>query len=279
MIQFPYGIADFRSIRQEGLVYVDRTAHIHDVERLGRILVFLRPRRFGKSLWLQTLANYYDLRRADEFEELFGGLAVGHEPTRLRNRYFVLTWNFSEKGARGGVDEIGRQLNDYVNNQIKDFLVTHSGHLPGSVAIESDAKDTLRHLLTAIRQTPYKLYLLIDEYDNFISEVMVHDAATYRALVETDGPFKELFKTVKAATEGQGLERVFVTGVSPVALNDVTSGFNTSENVSLAPELAALCGFREEEIRGLLRPVAEERDLADEEVEEAVRTMRTWYNG
>ncbi len=279
MIQFPYGIADFRRIRQQGMVYVDRTAAIRDIERLGSILVFLRPRRFGKSLWLRTLAHYYDLRLADEFEELFGGLAIGREPTPLRNRYFVLTWNFSEKGARGGVDEIGRQLNDYVNNQIKDFLVTHSGHLPGSVAIESDAKDTLRHLLTAIRQTPYKLYLMIDEYDNFISEVMIHDASTYRALVETDGPFKELFKTVKAATEGQGLERVFVTGVSPVALNDVTSGFNTSENVSLAPELAALCGFREEEIRDLLKPVAAERNLTGDEVEEAVRTMRTWYNG
>ena len=279
MIQFPYGIADFRSIRQERLVYVDRTAHIHDVEGLGRILVFLRPRRFGKSLWLQTLANYYDLRLAGEFEALFGDLAVGRRPTPLRNRYFVLTWNFSEKGARGGVDEIGRQLNDYVNNQIKDFLVTYSGHLQGSVTIEADAKDTLRHLLTAIRQTPYQLYLLIDEYDNFISEVMVRDAQTYRALVEADGPFKELFKTVKSATEGQGLERVFVTGVSPVALNDVTSGFNTSENVSLAPELAALCGFREQEIRDLLALIAEERDLADEEMGEAVLTMRTWYNG
>ncbi len=279
MIQFPYGIADFRSIRQERMVYVDRTAQIRDGEGLGRILVFLRPRRFGKCLWLQTLANYYGLRRADEFEQLFGGLAVGRQPTALKNRYFVLTWNFSEKGARGGAGEIGRRLNDYVNNQIKDFLVTYSGHLPGTVTIEADAKDTLRHLLTVSRQTPYKLYLLIDEYDNFISEVMVHDAAAYRALVETDGPFKELFKTIKSATEGQGLERVFVTGVSPVALNDITSGFNTSENVSLAPELAALCGFREKDIRDLLAPVAEERNLTDEEVEAAVDTMRTWYNG
>ncbi len=279
MIEFPYGIADFYTIRTQDMVYVDRTAQIRDVESLGRTLVFLRPRRFGKSLWLQTLANYYDFRRKDEFEQLFGGLAIGRRPTPRHNRYFILQWNFSEKGARGGVDELGRQLNDYVNNRIKDFLVSYSGHLPGTVTIEADAKDTFRHLLTAIRQTPYQLYLLIDEYDNFVTEVMVHDADIYRALVRTDGPFKELFKSVKAAVEGQGLERVFVTGVSPIALNDLSSGFNVAKNVSFEPELAALCGFREKEVHDQLQLIAKERGLTDGAVAEAAETMRTWYNG
>jgi hypothetical protein len=118
MLQLPYGIADFRSIRQEGMVYIDRTAHIRDLERLGRVLVFLRPRRFGKSLWLQTLANYYDLRRKDEFDSLFGGLAVGQKPTALRNCYFVLQWHFSSVTARGSVREITESLHGHVSHQV-----------------------------------------------------------------------------------------------------------------------------------------------------------------
>jgi hypothetical protein len=279
MIELPYGIADFHTIRTQGMVYVDRTVHIHDIERLGRVLVFLRPRRFGKSLWLQTLANYYDLRRRAEFDRLFGELAIGREPTPLRNRYFILQWNFSEKSARGDVDVIAGQLNDYVNNQIKNFLVLYSDHLPAPVAIEPDAKDTLRHLLTVISLTPYKLYLLIDEYDNFINEVLVQAPETYRALIDTDGPFRELFKSVKSALEGQGLERVFVTGVSPLALNDMTSGFNNAKNFSLEPRLASLCGFVGSDIRSLLRQVAEHQVLSAAAIEEATETMRTWYNG
>ncbi len=260
------------------MFYLDRTAGIRDLERLGRSQVFLRPRRFGKSLWLQTLATYYDLRLADDFDALFGGLDAGRDPTPHRNRYFVLHWNFSEVSARGSVDEIARHLNDYINQQLEDFLVAHEGHLPGPVKIEAEATGTLRHLLTRIRQTPSRLCLLIDEYDNFVNEVMVRDAETYQALFEADGPFKELFKSVKAGTEGQGLERVFVTGVSPVALNDLTSGFNNAKDLSHHPALATLCGFREEEIRGALDMIAGERDL-EATPEELLDVMRTWYNG
>jgi len=115
MIELPYGIADFHTIRRQGLAYVDRTAYIRELEQRGRPLVFLRPRRFGKSLWLDTLANYYDLTRRDEFEELFGDLDVGQRPTPLRNSYFIMTWDFSELGARGDAKEIAEDLNEYVN--------------------------------------------------------------------------------------------------------------------------------------------------------------------
>jgi len=109
--------------------------------------------------------------------------------------------------------------------------------------------------------------------------VMAKDTTTYRALFELDGPYKQLFKSVKDATEGRGLERVFVTGVSPVALNDLTSGFNIAENVSEVPELASLCGFQEKEIRAILGSIADEKELSSATVEEALETMRTWYNG
>ncbi len=279
MITLPYGIADFRRIRRERMVYIDRTAYIPRIERLGSTLVFLRPRRFGKSLWLQTLANYYDVRRAEEFATLFGDLAAGRAPTPSANRFFILQWNFSVIDPGGGVAQIAESLREHVRSRAKGFISDYEGRLPAEVETEGSAAAILDSLLSSVRKTPYGLYLLIDEYDNFVNEVMARDVDTYRALVRTDGPFKLLFKAVKNATEGEGLERVFITGVSPVALNDLTSGFNIAKNVSLDPELAGLCGFRESEIRGVLEPISHERSLTAEAVEDAVATMRTWYNG
>ncbi len=279
MIQFPYGIADFRRIRREGRVYVDRTAHIRDLEDLGDVLVFLRPRRFGKSLWVQTLATYYDLRYAESFGRIFGGLDIGGRPTAFANRYFVLQWNFSLISPRGGVDEIAKELEEHVRAQVLAFVSDYEEHLPAPVRTDGSAQAMLISLLSVIRKTPYKLYLLIDEYDNFVNEVMVKDVLTYKALFEADGPYKELFKAVKNATEGLGLERVFVTGVSPVALNDLTSGFNVATDVSLKRSLAGLCGFYETELRDLLGAVASERGLPPEEVERLLDVMRAWYNG
>ncbi len=282
MLELPYGIADFQVIRRDRMVYVDRTSYLREVERLGRTLVFLRPRRFGKSLWLQTLATYYDLRYADAFDEIFGGLdiASGEKgPTPLRNRFFVLQWNFSRVSPRGDVEAIAESLEDHVRTRARGFVSEYREYLDEPVDTDSRASTVLDSLLSAVRRTPYKLYLLIDEYDNFVNEVMVKDVSTYQALFEADGPYKELMKSVKNATEGLGLERVFVTGVSPVALNDLTSGFNTATDVSLEPELAALCGFREREIHDLLALVAAERGLSEDAVEEAIDVMETWYNG
>ena len=279
MNELPYGIADFHRIRRQGFVYVDRTAHIRDLERLGSILVFLRPRRFGKSLWLQTLANYYDVRRKDEHEDLFGGLAAGGEAaTPLANRYFVLQWNFSTVDPGGTVAQIAESLREHVSAQAEVFAREYRDFL-APIKVDGSPAAILRSILLAVSETPYKLYLLIDEYDNFVNEVMVQDAGTYRALFGKDGPYKQLFKSVKSGTEGQGLERVFVTGVSPVALNELRDGFNIAEDVSLAPELASLCGFREAELRGILRSVAEDRGLAPGRIDEALDTMRAWYNG
>ncbi|NJL29803.1 MAG: AAA family ATPase, partial [Thermoanaerobaculia bacterium] len=281
MLQFPYGLADFHRIRTQGYLYLDRTAHLHDLERLGNVLVFLRPRRFGKSLWLDTLRCYYDLRFASEFESLFGDLAIGREPTPLHNRYFVLVWDFSRVDPHGSIDAIQRRLNEYLDNELDLFLKGYGEHLPtANVSLREDAGDSLSQVLAAVRTTPYKLYLLIDEYDNFINEVMVRDPETYRALVRADGPVKSLFKSLKASMRGEGLERVFMTGITPVALNDLSSGFNIARDVSRHPSLATLCGFTETEIRGqILEPMVQSGSLDAERIAETMRTLHEWYNG
>jgi hypothetical protein len=278
MLKLPYGIADFHHLITAGYAYVDRTAAIRQVEDLGEALLFIRPRRFGKSLWLDTLRCYYDLRLAGELRSLFGRLAIGRDPTPLANRYFVLVWDFSAVDPRGSADEIGARLHGYVNNTLRTFLSDYRDHLPADVEIEDHPVHSLGNVLAAIRRTPYKLYLLVDEYDNFANEVMTADQGSYGRLVHSDGPFKQLFKWVKMARRGQGLERLFITGVSPVVMSDLSSGLNICENAYLIEELNTLCGFTEGELRELLAHVAAEAETGVD-VEEACAMMRTWYNG
>ncbi|TVR61120.1 MAG: AAA family ATPase, partial [Candidatus Competibacteraceae bacterium] len=173
-MHFPYGIADFRKIREGGYFYVDRTDRIPLLEEAGSQLLFLRPRRFGKSLWLSTLENYYDLARADDFERLFGNLKIGRNPTPLRNRYFILKLNFSMVDPKGDADAIAASLHRHVNNAIEAFAVRYREVLKAPIDCHStDSLSSLSRLLTAISTTPHKLYVLIDEYDNFANEVMI----------------------------------------------------------------------------------------------------------
>lgn len=280
MIELPYGIADFRRIRHQGLVYIDRTGYLHELEKLGRVLVFLRPRRFGKSLWLQTMANYYDLRRLEEHAQLFGDLEVGRRPTPLAHRYLVLQWNFSVINPAGSAARIAESLRDHIASQAKTFAAHYEGRLAAEIEVDGSIPSILDSLLRAVEPTAHPLYLLIDEYDNFINEVLARDESTYRALVEADGPFKLLFKAVKSATEGRGLERIFISGVSPLALNDLTSGFNIARNVTLDPALDGLCGFTEKDLEALLDLLArEEGSAAPPGRADLLTTLRTWYNG
>jgi hypothetical protein len=283
-MKFPYGISDFHAIITEGYFYVDRTAHIRLVEEAGKQLLFLRPRRFGKSLWLSTLENYYDVARADEFETLFGHLAIGQDPTPRHNQYFVLKWDFSAVSPMGEAREIRDALYRYVNVCIQDFAVYYQALLPREITIESeDALISFQSLLTAVRQTPYRLYLLIDEYDNFANEVMMGhhapDQARYQALLYGEGALKTLFKVIKLASAGRGLDRVFITGVSPVVLSDITSGYNVAENIYLLPEFNDLCGFRETEIADALEQIVKDCGLPLKQVRESLKMMRTFYDG
>ncbi|MEM7355307.1 MAG: AAA family ATPase [Acidobacteriota bacterium] len=282
MLKLPYGLADFSRLIRDGYVYIDRTQHLRAIEELGGNLLFIRPRRFGKSLWLRTLAAYYDLRTEGEHDELFGELAVGRDPTPDAHRYFILSWDFSAVSPRGSVSEVAQALNDYVNTTIEGFASDYRDVLP-PVSIRDDATNTLQLLLAAIRRAGHPLYLLIDEYDNFANEVMVRDEGTYSRLVHGDGPFKELMKTVKAATQGQGLERLFVTGVSPMVMSDLSSGMNILADIYQSPELNELCGFRDDEILDLVERIhaasAASGSAPSWTIEEARQTIRRWYNG
>ena len=282
-MKFPYGIADFYGVRTENYFYVDRTGCIPQIEEAGKQLLFLRPRRFGKSLLLSTLENYYDLKKADEFERLFGGLAIGANPTPLRNQYFVLKWDFSVVSPHGDADAIERSLNGYLNSRIEDFAIRYETQLPRSIKLDPvNALISLQSLLSVVQLTQYRLYLLVDEYDNFANEILMNAFGAgqqrYASLLRGEGALKTVFKAIKAAAGG-GLDRVFITGVTPLVLSDVSSGYNVAKNIYFAPPFAALCGFTEAEIGAAVREVVAHCGMPASEADTVLADMRLYYNG
>ncbi len=283
-MKFPYGLSDFRKLITGGYFFIDRTDHLPQIEELGRQLLFLRPRRFGKSLLLSMLAYYYDVNYAAEFEQLFGHLTIGKNPTPLHNQYLVMHWDFSMVQSHGEVTDIERSLNSHLNTQIR--LFTHRYHDRLALQVEIDPVDgtaSLQSALAAIQESPHQLYLLIDEYDNFANEVLMDDSARsqerYEAMLYGDGMFKSLFKVVKGGATGRGLDRVLIAGVSPIVLSDATSGYNVARNVSLEPALHDLCGFWEAEISETLEQITAECAYPPEKAQTSLASMRSFYNG
>nr|VFK24716.1 MAG: Predicted AAA-ATPase [Candidatus Kentron sp. MB]VFK27021.1 MAG: Predicted AAA-ATPase [Candidatus Kentron sp. MB]VFK74939.1 MAG: Predicted AAA-ATPase [Candidatus Kentron sp. MB] len=283
-MKFPYGISDFDSLVTRQFHYVDRTGYIPLLEEAGDQLLFLRPRRFGKSLLLSMLENYYDLNKSDRFQALFGNLAIGQNPTAERNQYFVLKWDFSEISPEGSGEEIRRNLYRYLNDKIKTFSDDYREVLPTSPQIDpEDALSSFRSLLTAIRRTGHSLYLFIDEYDNFANTLMMGHGpirkSRYQAILSGEGCMRVLFKTIKANAGTRGIRRVFLTGVSPVAMSEMTSSYNVAKNIYLRPEFNDLCGFRESEIEQITAEIIRECRLHSSRMGETMDMMRTYYNG
>lgn len=283
-MRFPYGVSDFYKLITRGDLYVDRTDHIPLIENAGDSLLLLRPRRFGKSLLLSTLENYYDVVKADEFERLFGKLTIGQKPTPSHNQYLILRWDFSVIPSRPTFEQQEQVLTGYLNAEMRAFATKYAAYLPYPIELDPTyATASFWSLLSAVQQSNYKLYLLVDEYDNFANEVLMGGQPTsqerYEALVFGEGEFKTIFKAIKAAMAGRGLDRVFIAGVSPVVLHDVSSGFNIAKNVYFREDFNALCGFTESEVSSMVQQVINACTMPSEKFSEALTLMRTYYNG
>ena len=285
MINFPYGMSDFRQIITEGYFYCDRTGVIPLLER-GRTQLFIRPRRFGKSLLLSMLENYYDVARKNAFEELFGRLAIGRNPTPPRNRYFILRLDFSCVDPMGTPEEVKRSLYNHINGCIENFIFYYGDNgfdLSRAKVHGEDALYSIRSLIGAATGAGHPVCVLIDEYDNFANTIMMMPTRDsrdrYEALVHDEGLLRTVFKVIKASTSGTGFDRVFITGVSPVVMSDITSGHNIAEDIFLEPEFWDLCGFREEEVEKALHDIASGCGLKEEKAHDALLMMRTYYNG
>jgi len=260
-MRFPYGICDFNKIITKGYFYCDRTDRIRMLEEIGDSLLFLRPRRFGKSLLLSMLLNYYDIACKDRFNDVFGNLLIGKNPTDLHNKYFILDWDFSCIDPTGRASDIKRALYDHINDSIKGFCLYYKDYSLPKIEINPDnALSSISSMIAAVRMTDYPIYLLIDEYDNFANEVMMdtqEGKENYEALVYEKGPLKTLFKTIKASASKSLFDRTFITGVSPVVMSDITSGYNIAKNIYLEPEFNDLCGFTEKEVENVIERIVD----------------------
>ncbi|WDN90083.1 hypothetical protein BuS5_03053 [Desulfosarcina sp. BuS5] len=283
-MKYPYGISDFSSIIKEKYFYCDKTDKIPLLENTKSQL-FIRPRRFGKSLVLSMLENYYDVAKKDEFEAIFGDLKIGKNPTELRNSYFILRFDFSCVDPTGSAEDVKRALFNHINGCIEGFYAfyKYKGYeLPQIKVNFDDALYSLKSLVSASRMTPYPVYLLIDEYDNFANTVMMgvqSSEGRYKALVHEEGPLRTFFKAVKASTSSSMFDRVFITGVSPVVMSDITSGYNIAKNIYFEPEFNDLCGFKQNEIENVLKDIVDKCGFEKEKAREAASLMQTYYNG
>ncbi|MEA1967443.1 MAG: AAA family ATPase, partial [Thermodesulfobacteriota bacterium] len=283
-MKFSYGISDFKEINTKGYFYCDRTDKIPLLEE-SKSQLFIRPRRFGKSLVLSMLENYYDVAKADEFDEIFGNLKIAENPTELHNSYFILRWDFSCVDTTGSVEDIKKSLYNHINAKIESFIryYNYKGYdLPSITVKDDDALYSIESLLSSISTTSYPVYLLIDEYDNFANTIMMgvqSEKERYNALVHDEGVLRTLFKAIKSSTSGSMFDRVFITGVSPVVLSDITSGYNIAENIYFQPKFNDLCGFVESEVYSVVEQIVTGCGLDIEKTDEAVNLMKTYYNG
>jgi len=283
-MKFPYGISDFRSIIRENYFYCDRTDKIPLLENTKSQL-FIRPRRFGKSLVLSMLENYYDVVKKDEFEEIFGDLKIGKNPTDLRNSYFILKFDFSCVDPTGTAEDVKKALFNHINACIEEFydFYNYKGYELPQIKINfDDALYSLKSLISSVRRSSYPVYLLIDEYDNFANTMMMgvqRSEGRYEAIVHEEGPLRTFFKAVKASTSGSMFDRVFITGVSPVVMSDITSGYNIAKNIYFEPEFNNLCGFRHAELEDVITRIVNECGFEKEQIKEALDLMQTYYNG
>ena len=276
----PYGWADFRAIRLERRLYVDKTRFIRPLEN-ERFTFLIRPRRFGKSCWLSLLENYYDRKRADEFEQVFGGTDIGSKPTANRHSFVVLRFDFSVVNDAPATLE--REFEYYCGMEIGEALERHPDLFPEDaskrILSAPSVQAKLNELFRYASRQGIRLYLLVDEYDNFANTILAHHGAdAYQELTHGSGFYRNFFATLKGGAGRGGLERLFITGVSPITLDDVTSGFNIGSNISLRPEFNAVLGFTGDEVRGLL-DTYQRAGVLDVGTDTALDVMREWYDG
>ena len=275
--QVPYGVSDFVTVREQNLYYVDKTMYLSLLEQQPRNLFYIRPRRFGKSLFISMMQAYYDKAMADRFDSLFGGLLIHDHPTPLRGRYQMLYLDFSQVG--GDIDRLSERFDEYCKVMLDGFMRKYQNEYPEAVVKAFFEIQTFSGKLALIRDNAgalrIPLYLIIDEYDNFTNIVLNEKGEeVYHAITHASGFYRDVFKKFKGM-----FERIFMTGVSPVTLDDLTSGFNIGWHLSMNPKFDKMLGFSTEDVRGMLLYYKESGMLpAESDVEAMITEMKPWYD-
>ena len=278
--RIPYGMMNFVAVREDNCYYVDKTRFIEKVENANKFFFFIRPRRFGKSLTMSMLHHYYDINQKDRFERLYGDLYIGQHPTPNHNKYLVIYLNFAVVNADLG--NYRSAMDSICNTEFNYFCDVYKQYLPEGIKEEMNKKngcvEQLDYLYREARKTGARIYLFIDEYDHFTNHIL-SDAARiteYKQETHGTGYLRTFFDTIKAGTYSS-IERVFVTGVSPVTLDDLTSGFNIGTNYSLAYGFNEMVGFTEEEVREMLTYYSQHHEF-HHTIDELIEIMKPYYD-
>jgi hypothetical protein len=281
MIKIPYGESDFKKLMLEDYFYQDRSYFIEQLEKWNsNYPVFLRPRRFGKSLFISTLHHYYGLEYKDDFQTLFGNLYIGQHPTEAANSYLVLRFEFSridtathESTYQGFLTNVILGARTFLGAYSEFFSKEDKQTILTQTSPEAIVKTIFS--ITKSNKIPHKIYLLIDEYDHFANELLSFDLDRFKSDVSRNGFVRKFYESLKSAT-GEGIiDRIFITGVSPITLDSLTSGFNISDNISLNPIFHTMMGFTHEEVEAILHQSA----IPLEVIPEMMHDLKEWYNG
>ena len=281
MIKIPYGISNFEMLVSEGYRYIDRTPFIETLENLSqRYLFFVRPRRFGKSLFLSLLEYYYGIQYKDKFEALFSTYYIGQHPTKGANQFLILKFDFSRMNT-SSYDATYQSFLQNVKNGAIQFFGQYSQFFDKEDITKVDTftfpADVLQHVLLMIelKANKHKTYLLVDEYDHFANEILSFRYKEFSDMVSRNGFVRKFYEAVKVGTHTGVLNRIFITGVSPLTLDSLTSGFNISTNISLYEEFNGMMGFKEAEVAAIL----EEIEIPVDQLTIVLALMRKWYDG
>ena len=274
--QVPYGVADFATVIEQNLYYVDKTMFIPELEKQPRNLFFIRPRRFGKSIFLSMLYSYYDCTQSHKFQSLFGNLWIGQHLTPLQGKYQVLFLDFSQ--ITGNIDKLETKFNSYLSINLDAFVRQYSEYYQAEmeeILAQEDFEEKMELIFKAAKAHQYHLYLIIDEYDNFTNVILNERGENvYHAITHADGFYRDVFKKFKG-----NFERIFMMGVSPVTLDDVTSGFNIGWNISIKPEFDEMLGFSTTDVVEMFTYYKEHGSIpVDSDIDAIVNDMKPWYD-
>jgi hypothetical protein len=275
--RIPYGIADFKQVRNENLYFVDKTIFFEKMERAGHFLFLVRPRRFGKSLFLDMLETYYDIKEKDNFQKLFKGLYVADHPTPEQGEFQVLHLDFSMVGS--DLENLYENFNVYLKRCCEFFAKKYASFYPEGFVEDMKNEKTgmgmLNRLHAASHELGHKLYLIVDEYDNFTNNVLnVKGQQAYHELTHGTGFYRDIFKLFKPM-----FDRIIMLGVSPITLDDLTSGYNIALNMSLDARFNQMLGFSEKDVREMIRYYKAVGAIGDDKTEDdIINDIKPWYD-
>ena len=274
IIKLPYGISDYERIKTNNYYYVDKTMYIEKLEDLPQpYIMLLRPRKFGKTLFTSTIENYYDVKKKDKFEELYKDTYIGKNPTSLKNSYHILRFNFSgidtsneEMTMKGFKSKTISSIRFFVEKYGLDFYINEN----------DDAENILDNLIKAfnIQRANDKIYVIIDEYDHFANELLGFNTDQFKTLLSKNGKVRKWYEILKEGTETV-VDRIFITGVAPITLDSLTSGFNISTDITKDEDFNGMLGFTEEELMKLM----DVQEISKEEQNVLLPIMRENYDG